>query len=243
MHLASATTSTTSPSLPMTARRRPSSRSSSAPLRRAAKAASASAKSAPSVPGLKDDDVPVVPAARPLFKPFALGGGRFNLEHRLVLAPLTRCRSDPGYVCSKSAASYYGQRAAAPGTLLISEASPISPQACGYPNTPGIWTQEQARAWRPAVDAVHRSGSFFAAQLWHVGRASCGLFQPDGQAPVSASPIAIPGPWELYGPQGEGPFPYPVPRALTVEEIDGIVEDFAAATRNALDVAGFDLVS
>lgn len=198
----------------------------------------------PTVPGVEgDDDVPVVPSARPLFQPFDLGPG-LRLEHRLVLAPLTRSRGQKGYVASPaSAAQYYGERAAsAPGTLLISEASPISPQACGYPNTPGMWTQDQVEAWRPVVQAVHAKKGIFCAQLWHVGRASCALYQPEGQPPVSSSPIAIPEPWTVYGPQGEGPFPYPVPRALTTQEIDGVVGDFARATTNAIQGAGFDLV-
>jgi 12-oxophytodienoic acid reductase len=167
-------------------------------------------------------------------------GGKFHLNHRLVLAPLTRCRSDPGYVAAASAEKYYGDRAAAPGTLLITEASPISPTACGYPNTPGMWTDEQVAAWKPVVKAVHAQNSIFFAQLWHVGRASCDLFQPQNHPPVSASPIAIREPWTLYGPKGEGPFPYPVPRALTASEIDAVVDDFARATKNAIQTAGFD---
>jgi 12-oxophytodienoic acid reductase len=227
------------PSLGQLAPPRPRSTSTSTLPRLAAAAAAAAA---PTVPGLADaaGAVPVVPSARPLFAPIDVGALR--LAHRLVLAPLTRCRSDPGYVAAPSAARYYAQRADAPGTLLVTEASPVCAEACGYPNTPGIWTDAQVRAWRPVVDAVHARGSFLAAQLWHVGRASCGLFQPGGRPPAAPSPIAIREPWTLYGPDGEGPLAYPVPRALTKSEIDAVVADYARAARNALHGAKFDLV-
>jgi len=205
----------------------------------AAAAVTSSPSSPPSVPGVPGN-VPVVSAVEPLFRPLSLGPG-LDLAHRLVLAPLTRCRAGPGDTPAPSAALYYGERAAAPGTLLISEASPISPQARGYPGTPGLWTAEQVEAWRPVVRAVKDAGSVFCAQLWHVGRASCDLYQPGGGPPVSASAIAIPPPWTLYGPGGEGPFPYPTPRPLAADEIDGIVQDFVTAAKNAV-AAGFDMV-
>jgi 12-oxophytodienoic acid reductase len=96
--------------------------------------------------------------------------GRFDLSHRVVLAPLTRCRSY-GSVPQPHAALYYSQRATK-GGLLISEATDVSVTAKGYPETPGIWTQEQVEAWKPIVDAVHRKGAFFFCQIWHVGRVS-----------------------------------------------------------------------
>jgi hypothetical protein len=96
--------------------------------------------------------------------------GRFDLSHRVVLAPLTRCRSY-GSVPQPHAALYYSQRATQ-GGLLISEATDVSVTAKGYPETPGIWTQEQVEAWKPIVDAVHRKGALFFCQIWHVGRVS-----------------------------------------------------------------------
>jgi 12-oxophytodienoic acid reductase len=96
--------------------------------------------------------------------------GRFDLSHRVVLAPLTRCRSY-GSVPQPHAALYYSQRATK-GGLLISEATDVSVTAKGYPETPGIWTQEQVEAWKPIVDAVHRKGALFFCQIWHVGRVS-----------------------------------------------------------------------
>lgn len=82
-----------------------------------------------------------------LFSPIQVGG--LPLQHRIVLAPLTRCRADAAHVHTKLAVQYYEQRASVPGTLLITEGTLIAPQAGGFPNAPGIWSQEQIEAWKP----------------------------------------------------------------------------------------------
>ena len=104
----------------------------------------------------------------PLMTPYKMG--QFHLSRRVVLAPLTRCRSY-GNVPQPHAAVYYSQRATR-GGLLIAEATGVSATAQGYPETPGIWTPEQVEAWKPIVDAVHRKGGIFFCQIWHVGRVS-----------------------------------------------------------------------
>nr|CAB3469991.1 unnamed protein product [Digitaria exilis] len=156
--------------------------------------------------------------------------GQFELSHRVVLAPLTRCRTY-GNVPQPHAAVYYSQRATK-GGLLIAEATGVSPTAQGYPDTPGIWTQEQVEAWKPIVDAVHRKGAFFFLQIWHVGRVSNNEMQPDGQAPISSTDKQI-------SPDPESGMVYSKPRRLRTEEIPGIVDDFRRAARNAVE-AGFD---
>ncbi|XP_066376203.1 12-oxophytodienoate reductase 1-like [Miscanthus floridulus] len=164
----------------------------------------------------------------PLMTPYKMG--QFQLSHRVVLAPLTRCRSY-GNVPQPHAAVYYAQRATK-GGLLIAEATGVSPTAQGYPETPGIWTQEQVEAWKPIVDAVHRKGGIFFCQIWHVGRVSTNDFQPDGQAPISSTDKQI-------SPDAESGIVYSKPRRLRTEEIPGIVDDFRRAARNAIE-AGFD---
>ncbi|CAO1947680.1 unnamed protein product [Urochloa humidicola] len=164
----------------------------------------------------------------PLMTPYKMG--QLELSHRVVLAPLTRCRSY-GNVPQPHAAVYYSQRATK-GGLLISEATDVSPTAQGYPETPGIWTQEQIEAWKPIVDAVHRKGAFFFCQIWHVGRVSTNDMQPDGQAPISSTDKQI-------SPDPELGIVYSKPRRLRTEEIAGIVDDFKRAARNAIE-AGFD---
>lgn len=99
-----------------------------------------------------------------LFEPLTIG--RICLKHRIVLAPLTRCRADENHVpLVPLMAEYYSQRASLPGTLLISEANIISPRAGSYGNSPGLWNAEQLKAWKEITNAVHAKGSFIYAQL------------------------------------------------------------------------------
>ncbi|XP_047064277.1 12-oxophytodienoate reductase 1-like [Lolium rigidum] len=176
----------------------------------------------------------VAKEAMPLLTPHKLG--QFDLSHRVVLAPLTRCRSY-GSVPQPHAALYYSQRATK-GGLLISEATDVSVTAKGYPETPGIWTQEQVEAWKPIVDAVHRKGALFFCQIWHVGRVSTNDYQPDGQAPISSTDKQItPEPDGRH--DAEGGVVYSKPRRLQIDEIPAIIDDFRRAARNAIE-AGFD---
>uniref|UniRef100_A0A0E0PV22 NADH:flavin oxidoreductase/NADH oxidase N-terminal domain-containing protein n=1 Tax=Oryza rufipogon TaxID=4529 RepID=A0A0E0PV22_ORYRU len=163
----------------------------------------------------------------PLLTPYKMG--RFELSHRVVLAPLTRNRSY-GNVPRPHAVLYYTQRATS-GGLLVTEATGVSDTAQGYPDTPGIWTQQQVEAWKPIVDAVHRKGALFICQLWHVGRVSTNEYQPDGQAPISSTDRQI-------TPDDSG-IVYSKPRRLRTEEIPQIIDDFRRAARNAIE-AGFD---
>jgi N-ethylmaleimide reductase len=160
------------------------------------------------------------------------GLGSLSLKNRIVMAPLTRSRSDDAGVPPSFAAKYYAQRAGA--GLIISEATNISPQAVGYALTPGIWSDEQVAAWKPVVDAVHDAGGLIFLQLWHTGRIS----HPDlhgGELPVAPSAIK---------PEGQaftkdGMKDHVTPRALETDEIPPIVQDYAKAAANA-KAAGFD---
>ncbi|XP_039690721.1 12-oxophytodienoate reductase 2 isoform X1 [Medicago truncatula] len=162
--------------------------------------------------------------------------GKFNLAHRVVLAPLTRNRSY-GNVPQPHAILYYSQRAAGSnGGLLITEATGISDTAQGYPDTPGIWTKEHVEAWKPIVDAVHAKGATFFCQIWHVGRVSDTVFQPNGQAPIS--PTDKPLTPQLRS-NGIDVAEFTPPRRLRIDEIPNLVNDFRLAARNAIE-AGFD---
>ncbi|WP_053268273.1 alkene reductase [Pseudomonas chlororaphis] len=166
-----------------------------------------------------------------LFEPYALGA--LELSNRIVMAPLTRNRAGAGLVPSEHAATYYSQRASA--GLLITEATQISAQAQGYQDTPGLYTQEQIEGWRKVTDAVHAKGGRIFVQLWHVGRVSHVDLQPDGAAPVA--PSAIRAETKVFVNNGFADTS--VPRALALEELPGIVEDFRKAAANAI-AAGFD---
>jgi len=121
-----------------------------------------------------------------LFQPIKLG--RYNLRHRIVMAPLTRSRArQPGNVPTALNACYYAQRASA--ALIISEATQVSMQGQGYAWTPGIHSREQIEGWRLVTQAVHDAGGLIFLQLWHVGRISHPLLQPDNMLPVAPSAI------------------------------------------------------
>jgi len=158
--------------------------------------------------------------------------GNYLLKNRVIMAPLTRRRATYDFLPTDIMRTYYEQRASA--GLIISEATNISPQAVGYMNTPGIFTDEQIEAWKPITQAVHEIGGLIFMQLWHVGRVSHPLLQPEGQ-PISASAIKAVG--EINTPEGHKEME--VPRALETEEIPKIVEDYKCAAINAIE-ADFD---
>jgi N-ethylmaleimide reductase len=194
-------------------------------------------------------------AASKLFSPLQLG--RIGLlQHRVVLAPLTRNRAtEPELAPSIHMVQYYRQRAS-PGGLLITEATHISPESLAYPSTPGIWSNEQVDEWRKVTNAVHERGGLIVCQLWHTGRVA----HPDfGNHPcntttnlqqqqqhtyrpcVSASPTQIlnrhgkPGKTVTY----EGVRDCAVPRELTRPDIQRLLKDYSQAATRAKE-AGFD---
>ncbi len=171
------------------------------------------------------------PMAKNLFSSIKLGP--YSLPNRIAMAPMTRNRAGAGHVPTELMATYYRQRVS--GGLLITEATQVTPRGIGYPNTPGIHSSEQVEGWKRVVESVHHGGGHIFLQLWHVGRASHPLFQPNGDLPVAPSAIAPKG--QLYTPEGMKPFE--APRALELAEIPGIVEDYRQGAKNALD-AGFD---
>ncbi|XP_073052408.1 12-oxophytodienoate reductase 3-like [Primulina eburnea] len=169
-----------------------------------------------------------------LFSPYKMG--RFNLSHRVVLAPMTRCRA-LNSIPQPALAQYYSQRATK-GGLLITEGTMISPTAAGFPHVPGIFNKEQVEAWREVVDAVHAKGAIIFCQLWHVGRASHQVLQPGGIAPVSTTDKPISNRWRVLLPDGSYQI-YPKPRKLETREIPELVQHYRQAALNAIE-AGFD---
>ena len=165
-----------------------------------------------------------------LFSPLKLGD--IEIPNRIVMAPLTRCRASAGRVPNALMAEYYAQRASA--GLILSEATCVSAQGVGYPDTPGIWSDAQVEGWQGVTQAVHAAGGRIFLQLWHVGRVSHPEYL-DGQLPVAPSAIAPAGTVSLLRPQRE----FVTPRALDTAEIAGIVEDYRKGAENAKR-AGFD---
>lgn len=167
-----------------------------------------------------------------LFSPKFVGPMR--LDHRIVMAPLTRMRSSAGDLPNDLMRTYYSQRAT-PGGLLISEASPVALTGYGFERAAGIYDDAQIAGWRRITDAVHAKGGRMVLQLWHVGRQSARVLQPGGVAPVAPSAIRAEGTaWTL-----NGTVPYDMPRALNRDEIPGLISAYRDAAERALK-AGFD---
>ncbi|KAJ7481910.1 hypothetical protein FB451DRAFT_1444661 [Mycena latifolia] len=168
------------------------------------------------------------PTTSKLFQPLQVGNAA--LQHRVVLAPLTRCKASEEHVSFLPlVAEYYGQRASKAGTLLITEATLIAARAGGYAHVPGIWSPAQIAAWKKVTAAVHAKGCFIFMQLRALGRAAnyAQLQSEDPSFPyVSASAVPLTGrSWPL--------------RALTVPEIKEYVALYAQAAKNAIE-AGCD---
>ncbi len=166
-----------------------------------------------------------------LFSPAKLGS--INLSNRIVMAPLTRNRAGAAGVPQEINITYYEQRATA--GLIITEATPISEMAHGYPLLPGIYTDAQVTGWKKITDAVHAKGGKIVIQLWHVGRISHPSLLPNNALPVAPSAIKPAGQAFTY----QGLVDYVEPRALDASELPGIVADYLHATKCAL-AAGFD---
>jgi N-ethylmaleimide reductase len=164
--------------------------------------------------------------------------GPYQLQHRVVMAPLTRMRAErPSLSPRPLNVEYYAQRAT-PGGLIIAEASPVMNTGFGNPGVPGIYTDAQVAGWRRVVDAVHAKGGIIFLQLWHVGRVSHSSFQPGGALPVAPSAIPIPGEFKAMTADGKV-VDYETPRALQTNEIPLVIDAFRQAAKNAL-AAGFD---
>ncbi|WP_243523583.1 alkene reductase [Bacillus pseudomycoides] len=166
-----------------------------------------------------------------LFDPIQMGA--WCLRNRVAMAPMTRCfANDETGVVGADVAEYYRKRAADGVGLIITEGIVISPRAKGNPGVPGIYTGEQIESWKSVTDAVHKEGGTIIAQIWHVGRMShhelTGGFLPQAPSAIAA--------------QGNVPRfrkPFDTPEAMTIEEIQETIEQYAQAARNAIE-AGFD---
>ena len=154
------------------------------------------------------------------------------LRSRLVMAPLTRNRSDEAGVPGDLAVEYYAQRATA--GLIITEGTQPSAVGQGYLTTPGLHSPEQVAGWSRVATAVHDRGGRIVAQLMHAGR----IAHPDNKHGLeSVAPSALAAPGEMFTPTGMQA--HPGPQALEPAEIADVVTEFVQSARNAV-AAGLD---
>ncbi|ETV93373.1 hypothetical protein H310_12635 [Aphanomyces invadans] len=166
-----------------------------------------------------------------LFTPLQVGSNA--LANRIIMAPLTRTRAGPTHVPNALMAEYYAQRASA--GLIVAECTMIAPNTSAFGGEPGAYTPEQLAGWKVVTDAVHAKGGKIFLQIWHGGRA----VHPDhndGHENVAPSALVIEG--EVHTAKGK--VPNVLPRELTEAEIRNIVQQFATAATNAINVSGFD---
>ena len=166
-----------------------------------------------------------------LFTPTQVGP--YQIAHRVVLAPLTRMRSEAGDVPGDLMVRYYAQRASK-GALMIAEAAPVSRYGIAYAGAPGIYVDEQIAGWRKVTDVVHAKGARIFLQVWHSGRQS----HPDiieGRSPIGPSALKADG----VGYSRAGEVAFALPRAVSTDEVPGLVTMFRRAAERALQ-AGFD---
>jgi N-ethylmaleimide reductase len=166
-----------------------------------------------------------------LFSPFQLGATA--LKNRLVMSPMTRNRA-LGNLANDLMAEYYGQRAGA--GLIITEGTSPSRHGLGYARIPGLYSPEQTASWKPVTRGVHLRGGKIFVQLMHTGRVGSVLNLPPGAELLAPAAVAING---RIWTDGQGEQRYGMPRAMTLDEIQQTINEYAQAAKNAI-AAGFD---
>ncbi len=159
--------------------------------------------------------------------------GKLNLKNRIVMAPMTRSRAIDGQP-TDIMADYYGARSSA--GLIITEGVAPSANGLGYARIPGLFESQQVAGWKKITSAVHQGGGYIFAQLMHTGRASHPANMRAGTQVLAPSAIGLSG--KMWTDK-EGEQPYPVPKAMTTEEVRGTIAEYVNASKLAID-AGFD---
>jgi 2,4-dienoyl-CoA reductase-like NADH-dependent reductase (Old Yellow Enzyme family) len=169
-----------------------------------------------------------------LFTPLRLRGT--EIRNRVWVAPMCQYSAVDG-VPDDWHLVHLGSFARGGAGLVMTEASAVSPEGRISPVDAGIWNDEQARSWQRIAAFVKSQGATVGMQLAHAGRKASTRPPFEGRGPVPVEE----GGWETVGPSPVA-FPgLPVPRELSVDEIDEVIEDFARAAGRAL-TAGFEVL-
>lgn len=171
-----------------------------------------------------------------LFQPIKVGS--FELKHRVAHSPTTRLRADENNVPSDLQLKYYTDRTTKPGTLVVSEAAQITDNEYRYPNVPGIWNNDQVKAWKIITDAVHKNKSAIALQLWSLGR----IADPEGMKERGFKPFAPSAIYESEEVKAKAEKVGNTIHEMTEDEIHHLVNHtYVNAAKNGL-AAGFDFI-
>src|SRR6201747_566964 len=167
-----------------------------------------------------------------LFEPLSLRGTTFR--NRAWVAPMCQYSSVDGRVGDWHLA-HLGSFARGGAGLVLTEASAVTPEGRISPQDAGIWDDVQAGDWQRIVSFVAGQGAVPGIQLAHAGRKASTQRPWDGQGYVDPAD----GGWQTVAPS---PLPYgdwATPKELTTEDVDALIQAFAAAAVRA-DRAGFD---
>ncbi|CAG8214222.1 unnamed protein product [Penicillium olsonii] len=164
----------------------------------------------------------------PIFEPLDIGQCR--LQHRIVMAPMTRFRTDSDHSPLPITKEYYSQRSHTPGTLIISEGTAVSETLVGLSQWAGCWSETQLQKWKDITQEVHSKGCYLFLQLCCAGRTADKGFPKlsSGDIPLEAKASAI--------ETEDDDIP---PKPMNDQEIQDAIRDHAIAARNAI-AAGFD---
>jgi anthraniloyl-CoA monooxygenase len=186
----------------------------------------------------RTDDRGLTPPPPPMFAPFELRGMR--LENRVVVSPMCMYSAKDG-MPGDFHLVHYGARGTGGAGLLFTEMTDVSAAGRISPGCTGIYTDEQAAAWKRIVDYVHAHGpTKMALQLGHAGRKAATRIPWEGGADVA---LDAKDAWEIVAPS---PIPYwpgvsVTPREMTRADMDTVKAEFVAATKRAR-AAGFDMI-
>lgn len=159
-----------------------------------------------------------------MFEPLTIGN--LVLKNRFVVPPMVSNYANEDGTCSEQFIAYHEEKAQGGWGLIIVEDYKINPESGGFNRLPGLWHDGQIKSHKELTERVHKHSAKIAAQIYHAGReTSAGI---TGVQPVA--PSAIPD-----------PVVNEMPRELSVEEIELLVEQFGDTALRA-QIAGFDAV-
>lgn len=160
--------------------------------------------------------------------------GDLELANRVVMAPMTRNRSDDDGTPNELMRDYYSQRASA--GLIVAEGTWPSATGQAYNRQPGIETAAHIKGWRAVTDAVHQNGGKIVLQIMHAGRIGSHYIKGKDVAHVAPSAIAARG--EVHT-DSAGMQPFDMPTELSTEQVWQVIKEHRQAAVNARE-AGFD---